>query len=209
MSERLPQSGPGVARLRSRRQALGRIAGAAVGLTMGAAGVAQPAGVESALLVASAELAGSIFARSVVLVLRVPGEETIGLILNLPTDAAPPTGLALPEGGGRLPGVYRGGPLAPGAPFAIAESAAVVAATLPVTPDVRFGAGKEAVGALLASAGERRAKLFAGYAGWAPGQLAQEISAGYWNPRSVNVEQLFDPDPRSQWQRLQASRRAV
>jgi putative transcriptional regulator len=209
MPERLLQSISEVKPLRGRRQVLRSLCSGIAALAAGSVARAQARTPDAALLVASTDLVGSIFARSVVLVRRVPAEETIGVILNRPGDEPPPAGLSLPEGGGRLPGTYRGGPLARGSPFAIGETENAVEATLDVGAGVRFATGSTSVGALLIASRAARSKLFAGYAGWAPGQLAQEISAGYWRPRSVSPELLFDPHPASQWQRLESARQVV
>ena len=173
----------------------------------GMAQVREPA-ANAALLVASAELKGSIFAASVVMVMRVPGEETIGIILNRPGAEAPP-GLVLPETGGRVPGIYRGGPLSPGAPFAVAEADQALAGTLEAIEGLRFAAGIANVRALLALPEARRSKIFLGYAGWAPGQLAQEIAAGFWEVRSLMRQHVFDPAPADQWRRLSGAVRAI
>ena len=120
-----------------------------------------------------------------------------------------PPGLVLPEPGGRLPGTFRGGPLSPGAPFAIAELDQAIAGSLEVTETIRFAAGIAGVRALLAGAGAGRSKVFLGYAGWAPGQLAREIAAGFWSVHGVMPQHLFDPEPADQWMRLSGATRAI
>ena len=169
---------------------------------------AQRPAANAALLVALPNLKGSTFTESVVLVMRVPGEETIGVILNRRGDEAPP-GLVLPEGSGRMAGIYRGGPLSPRAPFAIAETMADVEGSREVVEGVRFAAGARNLRALLGAPEVGRSKVCLGYSGWAPGQLAQEIAAGYWEVRSAEARHLFDPDPATQWTRMAGSGRAI
>ena len=108
-----------------------------------------------------------------------------------------------------MAGIYRGGPLSPRAPFAIAETMAVVEGSLEVVGGVRFAAGVRNLRALLGAPEVGRSKVCLGYSGWAPGQLAQEISAGYWDVRSVEARDLFDPDPASQWTRMTGAGRAI
>ena len=162
------------------------------------------------LLVATASITGSMFEQSVVLVTRTPADETIGVIVNRPLDVPPPADLAaLPGVGARLHRVHRGGPLAPAAYFAIAETAAAPAGTLAAADGVRFAAGQASIKALFDGVGNGRVKLFLGYAGWAPGQLESEIARGHWQALRVDPEALFDTAPDTLWERLAARRRAV
>jgi len=208
MGERLPQCERGRAPRPGRRRVLCQLGAALLGCATSRLVPAQRHAANAVLLVASANLRGSIFAASVVLVLRAPGEDTIGVIVNRPGGAMPP-GLVLPEPDGRLPGTYRGGPLSPGAPFAIAEVDQAVTGTLEVTGTIRFAAGPAGVRALLAGAGAGRSKVFLGYAGWAPGQLAREIAAGFWSVHAVMPQHLFDPEPADQWMRLSGATQAI
>ena len=165
---------------------------------------------QGVLLVATASIAGSMFDKSVVLVTRTPAGETVGVIVNRALDVPPPADLAaLPGVGPRLHRVHRGGPLAPAAYFAIAETAATPAGTLAAADGVRFAAGQGSIKALFDSVGNGRVKLFLGYAGWAPGQLESEIARGHWQALDVDPEVLFDAAPDSLWERLSARRRAV
>ncbi len=45
-------------------------------------------------------------------------------------------------------------------------------------------------------------RVFAGYAGWSPGQLEAEMSAGAWWTAEISVDDVFDPDPGTLWQRV-------
>ena len=52
-------------------------------------------------------------------------------------------------------------------------------------------------------------RIFAGYAGWAPGQLENEIARGGWRVLPASAEWLFDEAPESLWERLSARLKAV
>ena len=45
----------------------------------------------------------------------------------------------------------------------------------------------------------RALRLFAGYAGWAPDQLEQELAAGAWAVADFVVDDAFGPDPAALW----------
>jgi putative transcriptional regulator len=45
-------------------------------------------------------------------------------------------------------------------------------------------------------------RMFAGYAGWAPGQLADEISAGGWRVVPADATVVFDRDADVVWKEM-------
>ncbi len=45
-------------------------------------------------------------------------------------------------------------------------------------------------------------RFYAGYAGWAPGQLEGEIERGVWNLLPGDPRWIFDDDPAGTWERL-------
>ena len=45
-------------------------------------------------------------------------------------------------------------------------------------------------------------RVFAGYAGWGPGQLEAEVDAGAWHVERGVAATVFDDDPESLWPRL-------
>jgi putative transcriptional regulator len=73
-------------------------------------------------------------------------------------------------------------------------------------PGVFFSAKEEKVLALMWQA-QRPYKVFAGYAGWGPGQLDYEVELGVWRVVPATPEQIFS-DSGDLWQQLsrQASR---
>ena len=197
-------------RVGRRRLLGGAIASLALMTGAGRAG-AQTAGApgEAALLLASATLKSSLFAQSVVLVTRTPTGESIGLVLNRRAQGSLQPDPPLPGQGGAAADIFRGGPLATSTDFALVETDTAVADTLDVAPGIRLGAGISRVRRLLQGAGAGRRRIFSGYAGWAPGQLADELGGGFWSARHVEADIVFDPDPDSLWVRLTAPGRAV
>ena len=161
------------------------------------------------LLLASATLTDSLFAQSVVLVTRTPTGEAIGLILNRRARGGVPPEPPLPGERGAAPHIFRGGPLAIDSYFALVETDSAVADTIEVVPGIRLGAGISHVRRLLLGPGAGRRRIFSGYAGWAPGQLADELGGGFWRARQVDADVVFDPAPDSLWERLTAPGRAV
>jgi putative transcriptional regulator len=141
------------------------------------------------LLVATPALFDPNFRRVVVLVGEHGEEGAMGLVLNRPTEvtvgeAVPP--LAVVTGGESL--VHVGGPVQPEAVLVLAEFADAAAATL-IVGDVGFASSDDDLEALAAAT--RRARVFAGYSGWGPGQLEAELEEESWLVEAVDGIDLF------------------
>ena len=50
--------------------------------------------------------------------------------------------------------------------------------------------------------GLRRARVFAGYAGWGAGQLEAELAEGSWFVEPAEPDDVFTPDPEGLWARV-------
>jgi putative transcriptional regulator len=131
------------------------------------------------LLVATPALFDPNFRRTVVLVGEHGDEGAMGLVLNRPSDvtvgeAVPP--LAAVAGGDSL--VHVGGPVQPEAVLVLAEFDDPEAAATIVVGDIGFASSEgelEEIGTAV-----RRARVFAGYSGWGPGQLETELEEESW-----------------------------
>ena len=144
------------------------------------------------LLVASADLLDPNFRRTVVLVTEHDDEGALGLVLNRPaettvSEAVPPLGELVEE---REP-VYVGGPVEQGAVIVVAEFEDPDDSASTIFDDVGFVPGDadldEVAGAI------RRARVFAGYAGWTAGQLDAELEAEGWIVEPAIPEDVFGP----------------
>ena len=138
------------------------------------------ASLSGRLLVAAPSLRDPNFDRTVVLVLEHADEGALGLVLNRPseTDLAD----ALPHWAAVAADpsvVFVGGPVAPTAAIALGTAGArndEVDGWRPLfagigSIDLEHDPDELAV---------RDVRVFAGYAGWAPGQLEGEVGAGAW-----------------------------
>ena len=131
------------------------------------------------LLLASPSLFDPNFRRAVVLVTEHSEEGAAGLVLNRPSDTA--VADAVPD---LLPlvavdeKVYVGGPVQEQAVLVLAEFDDPDDSALLVVGDVGFVPGDGDFDEL--ASGTRRARVFAGYAGWGPGQLEAELEESSW-----------------------------
>jgi putative transcriptional regulator len=158
------------------------------------------------LLVATPVLADPNFRRTVVLIVEhEPAEGTLGVVLNRPTDV--PVGRVLEPWSQLVTGpsvVFRGGPVAPDSALAIAlvpgDAEPLGWHSLAADPAMsRLGlVDLDAPPDLLASA-INRLRVYAGYAGWAPGQLKAEIDEGAWYVISAEPSDVFAAEPGGLW----------
>lgn len=169
-------------------------------LSLGGAAFAQPSAV---VLVARPELADPNFRETVVLVAHTPRGDTIGVVLNRPTtqrlsEVAPD----FPHADAYAAPLYRGGPVLPRVIVALFRSAEPPGASaFRVLPDTYLTLDPKIIDSLL----EKRAgryRLFAGFSGWAGGQLEAEMAQGSWSALPATEELLFRGDTSGMWREL-------
>ncbi|MDQ6616385.1 MAG: YqgE/AlgH family protein [Actinomycetota bacterium] len=172
------------------------------------------------LLVANPAMPDPNFHRAVVLVLAHQEDGALGVVLNRPSDLDVDAPLPRWE---RLvadpPVVFVGGPVAPGAAICLARRGGgrLDNGTGPAGPadpaDPAGGGGWiPLVGELgtLDLEGDPddlaitvdAIRVFAGYAGWGPGQLEAEREAGAWFVVPVEPDDAVSGDPGQLWKRV-------
>jgi putative transcriptional regulator len=151
------------------------------------------------LILASPVLRDPNFVRTVVLIAEHTDEGAMGLVLNRP--AAATVGEAVPDlswlAGDEEP-VYVGGPVAETAVIVLAEFDRPELAGALVEDDLGFiGADADEPDRL--DGAIRRARVFAGHAGWGPGQLEDELGEEAWIVEAPLREEIFTIDPEDLW----------
>jgi len=142
------------------------------------------------LLVASPTLFDPNFSASVVLVIHHGDPGAVGVILNRPTNLSPDR---LPPGWPVSDAVYSGGPVEPEIAIAIAESDEDHRSW------ERIGAGLWLADLEGMATPVRRLRIFAGYAGWGPDQLEDEIARGDWIVTDATSADVFTDDAGELW----------
>jgi putative transcriptional regulator len=153
------------------------------------------------LLIASPSILDPNFRRTVVLMTEHGEEGAMGLILNRAAETT--VGEAVPDlawlAGDEI--VHVGGPVAPQSVVVLAEFEEPTRSALLVDDDLGFvPADVEDADAL--AEGLRRRRVFAGHAGWGPGQLEAEMEEDSWIVEPAVREDVFTDDPEELWSRV-------
>jgi putative transcriptional regulator len=155
---------------------------------------AQPASRPNAvLLVAKPELDDPNFARTVVLITQADSGETVGVILNRPSERTyPRTGEVL----------FSGGPVMRDVVLVLFRSAEAPAApAFHVLRGVYLSMHPDNIEKL--SSGDRgNYRLYSGFSGWAPGQLESEMQRESWHVLPASEALLFRASTEGMWEEL-------
>jgi putative transcriptional regulator len=154
--------------------------------------------LRGSLLIAGPTLLDPNFRRTVVLVAEHNDEGAMGVILNRPSgmtvaDAAPDL---VPLVGGDA-AIFSGGPVQPTAGVVLAALSDSAEADEPIFDDVVLLPGLVELGAVIDAA--QRVRVFAGYAGWGPGQLDDELERDDWIVEPAVTDDVFSEEPDALW----------
>ena len=137
------------------------------------------------LLVATPILGESTFHRTVILMLEHNEAGSLGVVLNRPSAVA-------------VADSFPGWEEATVSPMVLFEGG-------PVEPSGVLGVGRNNAGEVapadleLGPAGVGPVRLFQGYAGWSPGQLAMELGEQAWWIIDAEDDDIFGNEPRELW----------
>src|ERR1700754_85238 len=154
------------------------------------------------LILASPVLRDPNFSRTVVLIAEHTDDGAMGLVLNRPAGST--VGEAVPDLSwlaGETEPVFVGGPVAETAVIVLAEFERPELAGALVEGDLGFiGSGADDPERL--GGATRRARVFAGHAGWGPGQLEDELAEEAWIIEPPERPEIFTEDPDGLWSQV-------
>jgi putative transcriptional regulator len=151
------------------------------------------------LLLDSGQLRGSFFQRTVVLICQHDAQGAFGLVLNRATGSNVGEAVVadLPEGLKDCP-LFLGGPVQRSALSFLHTDSFIPEAN--VMANLALGHSLESLVEISESfSPTRKVKLFAGYAGWSPGQLEEEMRRNAWLTHPASIELVFDIEPAKLW----------
>lgn len=153
------------------------------------------------MLVATRQLIDPNFGGSVVLLIDLGVGGAIGVIINRPTPVS--VGAALPQLDAlrnHPESVYLGGPVDTRSMRVLAATDEDVADAPEIVEGLYYVEELSTLRALLRlQPGSLRLRFYAGYAGWGPGQLENEVARGDWLIVEMDLEFLFSDTPERVW----------
>lgn len=159
-------------------------------------------GFRPTLLLSMPQMQDPNFARTVVLLCDYLPEGAFGLVLNRPTDlpASEMVRLEPPVVRGNGLPLFIGGPVQP-------ERGWILVGEPPDEPDFRtvidglyLSTSPQVLRRVLEARPEPRARVVAGYAGWGPGQLDEELAQSAWLMADVQLDLVFEVDAAVMWE---------
>ena len=152
-------------------------------------------------LIAGEHLRDPNFVETVVLLLNYGERGARGVIINRPSDVK--LAAVFPGISGlhqRPDTVYLGGPVARNQLLILLRSDRPRAGTEHVVDDLYVSTSRQ----VLVEALNRAAAVhvYAGYAGWAPGQLDREVARGDWHVLPADAAAVFSKTPQEVWREL-------
>jgi len=156
---------------------------------------------KTALLLSMPQLQDPNFARTVVLLCEYNPDGAFGLVLNRPTTVAASEMVRLepPVVGGNDMPLWIGGPVEPQRGWIL----------LAEEPDAEFksicdglylSTSQVLLRQVLEARPAPRARVLAGYAGWGPGQLDEELAQSAWLLGEVELDLVFDVAADAMWE---------
>ena len=155
-----------------------------------------------ALLLSMPQLLDPNFSKTVVLLCDFVPDGAFGLVVNRPTELAAREMVRLDppiEHGNDAP-LYIGGPVEP-------QRGWVLTGDQPPDPDHRkiteglyLSTSPQLLRHVLESRSAARARVLAGYAGWGPGQLDEELAQSAWLMADLELDLIFDVAADRMWE---------
>jgi len=156
----------------------------------------------AALLLSMPQLQDPNFARTVVLLCEYGPEGAFGLVLNRPTDfpANAMVRLEPPVVGGNTMPLLIGGPVEPERGWILLSEEPAAAEFRIVRDGLYLSASVGLLREVLEATPAPRARVLAGYAGWGPGQLDEELAESAWLLADIDLDIVFDTAADAMWE---------
>jgi len=155
----------------------------------------------SALLLSMPQLMDPNFARTVVLLCEFNPDGAFGLVLNRPTDVRASEMVQLDppiDRGNDLP-LWIGGPVEPQRGWILVGHEPESDFRL-IRDGLYLSTSPALLRNVLQARPAPRARVLAGYAGWGPGQLDEELAQSAWLMADVDLDLIFDVAADAMWE---------
>jgi putative transcriptional regulator len=170
--------------------------------------------LDGQMLIAMPSMRDERFARTLIYICAHSSEGAMGIVVNQPASnikfpdllvqldvISDRDVIRLPLSAGSVQ-VLKGGPVEPGRGFVLHSSDYFVKdSTLPIDDGICLTATLDVLKAIAKGNGPGNALLALGYAGWAPGQLENEIQENGWLHCAADTDLIFGADVSAKYDR--------
>ena len=162
----------------------------------------EPKYLKGQLLLDSGQLGGSFFQHTVLLICQHDSDGAFGLVLN--RSSGNKLGEMIVAD---VPDQLKDAPLYLGGPVQLSALSYLHSDNfLPdasVMPNLDLGHSLDSLVELAESfSSTKKVKMFAGYAGWSPGQLEDEMKRKAWITHPASLDLVFDTAPEKLWRMI-------
>ena len=163
------------------------------------------------LLVASPSILDPHFGHAVILMVHHDQGGAMGIVINMPVEKRSMADILkmLGEKDSKVSGtvqIFAGGPVQPTTGFVIHSPDYRGPGTIDIDKDLRLTATLQILRDIGNGKGPRQSIVAFGYAGWAPGQLEDELKRGIWFVVPGDPKLIFDEDRDKVWNSAYARR---
>ena len=154
------------------------------------------------LLLSMPQMQDPNFTRAVVLLCDFIPEGAFGIVLNRPTEMPASAMVRLDppvEDGNDLP-LCIGGPVQPDRGWILTGEPPTGTEFRTIMEGLYLSTSPDVLRRVLQSRPAPRARVLAGYAGWGPGQLDDELAQSAWLMADVEIDLVFDIDTAVMWE---------
>jgi putative transcriptional regulator len=155
----------------------------------------------TALLLSMPQLQDPNFARTVVLLCEYNPDGAFGLVLNRPTTVAASEMVRLdpPVVAGNDMPLWIGGPVEPQRGWILLGQEPSAEFKI-IREGLYLSTSQDLLRQVLEARPAPRARVLAGYAGWGPGQLDEELAQSAWLFADIDLDLVFDVAPETMWE---------
>ncbi|HZM45467.1 MAG TPA: YqgE/AlgH family protein [Burkholderiales bacterium] len=157
----------------------------------------DPVNLTHHFLIAMPNMVDPHFAKTLTFICEHNDKGALGLVVNRPTEMTLQTLLeqvSIPFGSEEFKSIpiHFGGPVQVDRGFVLHMPLGQWQSTLAVSPEVGLTTSKDILQALARGEGPHQLLVTLGYAGWAPGQLEQELAQNAWLTVQAKAEVIFE-----------------